>query len=46
VKLVVAVKQVPNPRRVRLDPETRRLVREAVPLELNEFVDALEGKLP
>jgi electron transfer flavoprotein alpha/beta subunit len=46
VKLIVAVKQVPNPRHVRLDPETRRLVREDVLLELNEFVDALEGKLP
>jgi len=37
VKLVVLVKQVPNPSHVRLDPETRRLVREGVPLELNEF---------
>jgi electron transfer flavoprotein alpha subunit len=37
VKTVVLVKQVPNPSHVRLDPETRRLVREGVPLELNEF---------
>ena len=37
MKIVVLVKQVPNPRDVRLDPETRRLVREGVPLELNEF---------
>src|SRR5919108_2817844 len=37
VKIVVLVKQVPNPQHVRLDPETRRMVREGVPLELNEF---------
>ncbi len=37
MKIVVLVKQVPNPSQVRLDPETRRLVREGVPLELNEF---------
>jgi electron transfer flavoprotein alpha subunit len=37
VKIVVLVKQVPSPQHVRLDPETRRLVREGVPLELNEF---------
>jgi electron transfer flavoprotein alpha subunit len=37
VKIVVLVKQVPNPSHVRLDPETKRLVREGVPLELNEF---------
>jgi electron transfer flavoprotein alpha subunit len=37
VKIVVLVKQVPNPSHVKLDPETRRLVREGVPLELNEF---------
>ncbi len=37
MKIVVLVKQVPNPKHVRLDPETRRLVREGVPLELNEF---------
>jgi electron transfer flavoprotein alpha subunit len=37
VKIVVLVKQVPNPKHVRLDPETRRMVREGVPLELNEF---------
>jgi electron transfer flavoprotein alpha subunit len=37
VKIVVLVKQVPNPSHVRLDPETRRLVREGVPLELSEF---------
>jgi electron transfer flavoprotein alpha subunit len=37
VKFVVLVKQVPNPQHVRLDPETKRLVREGVPLELNEF---------
>jgi electron transfer flavoprotein alpha subunit len=37
VKIVVLVKQVPNPSHVRLDPETKRLVREGVPLELNEL---------
>jgi electron transfer flavoprotein alpha subunit len=37
VKIVVLVKQVPNPSHVKLDPETRRMVREGVPLELNEF---------
>jgi electron transfer flavoprotein alpha subunit len=37
MKIVCLVKQVPNPRYVKLDPETRRLVREGVPLELNEF---------
>jgi electron transfer flavoprotein alpha subunit len=37
VKIVCLVKQVPNPAFVKLDPETRRLVREGVPLELNEF---------
>lgn len=37
MKIVVLVKQVPNPSHVRLDPATRRLVREGVPLELNEF---------
>jgi electron transfer flavoprotein alpha subunit len=37
VKIVVLVKQVPNPSHVRLDPETKRMVREGVPLELNEF---------
>ncbi|HXV96344.1 MAG TPA: FAD-binding protein [Gaiellaceae bacterium] len=37
MKIVVLVKQVPNPSHVRLDPETKRLVREGVPLELNEF---------
>ena len=37
MKIVVLVKQVPNPSHVRLDPETKRMVREGVPLELNEF---------
>ena len=37
MKIACLVKQVPNPRHVRIDPETRRLVREGVPLELNEF---------
>ena len=37
MKIVVLVKQVPNPSHVKLDPETRRMVREGVPLELNEF---------
>jgi electron transfer flavoprotein alpha subunit len=36
-KIVCLVKQVPNPAHVKLDPETRRLVREGVPLEVNEF---------
>ena len=37
MKIIVLVKQVPNPKHVKVDPETRRLVREGVPLELNEF---------
>ncbi len=37
MKILVLVKQVPNPSHVKLDPETKRLVREGVPLELNEF---------
>ena len=37
MKIVVLVKQVPNPSHVKLDPETKRMVREGVPLELNEF---------
>jgi electron transfer flavoprotein alpha subunit len=37
VKIVVLVKQIPSPSHVKLDPETRRLVREGVPLKLNEF---------
>ena len=37
MKIVVLVKQVPNPSHVRLDPETKRMVREGVPLEVNEF---------
>jgi electron transfer flavoprotein alpha subunit len=37
VKIVCLVKQVPNPAHIRLDPQTRTLVREGVPLELNEF---------
>ena len=37
MKIVVLVKQVPSPSHVRLDPETKRMVREGVPLELNEF---------
>ena len=37
MKIVCLVKQVPNPAHVKVDPETRRLVREGVPLELNEF---------
>jgi electron transfer flavoprotein alpha subunit len=37
VRILVLVKQVPSPQHVRLDPETKRLVREGVPLELNEF---------
>lgn len=37
VKIVVLVKQVPNPQHIRFDQETRQLVREGVPLELNEL---------
>ncbi|HEY7562106.1 MAG TPA: FAD-binding protein [Gaiellaceae bacterium] len=37
MKIVVLVKQIPSPSHVTLDPETKRLVREGVPLELNEF---------
>jgi electron transfer flavoprotein alpha subunit len=37
VKFLCLVKQVPNPAHIKLDPDTRKLVREGVPLELNEF---------
>jgi electron transfer flavoprotein alpha subunit len=37
VKFLCLVKQVPNPAHIKLNPETRKLVREGVPLELNEF---------
>jgi electron transfer flavoprotein alpha subunit len=37
VKVIVLVKQVPSPQHIRFDPDTRQLVREGVPLELNEF---------
>jgi len=37
VKVLCLVKQVPNPAHIKLDPKTRKLVREGVPLELNEF---------
>jgi electron transfer flavoprotein alpha subunit len=37
VKILCLVKQVPNPAHVRIDEESKRLVREGVPLELNEF---------
>src|ERR687885_2063933 len=37
MKIVCLVKQVPHPAFVRFDPETKSLVREGVPLELNEF---------
>ena len=37
MKIVGLVKQVPSPQYVKIDPETRQLVREGVPLELNEF---------
>ena len=37
MKIVVLVKQVPNPEHIEFDQETRQLVREGVPLELNEF---------
>jgi electron transfer flavoprotein alpha/beta subunit len=37
VKVVVLVKQIPSPQHIRFDPDTRQLVREGVPLELNEF---------
>jgi electron transfer flavoprotein alpha subunit len=37
MKILCLVKQVPHPAYIKIDPETRRLVREGVPLELNEF---------
>ena len=37
MKIVCLVKQVPHPAFVKFDPETKSLVREGVPLELNEF---------
>jgi len=37
VKIICLVKQVPNPAHIRIDEESKRLVREGVPLELNEF---------
>jgi len=35
--MVVCIKQVPLLSALRFDPETRRLVREGVPLEVNEL---------
>ncbi len=37
LKIVVCIKQVPLLSALRFDPQTRRLVREGVPLELNEL---------
>ncbi len=37
LKIFVCIKQVPQLSALRFDPETRRLVREGVPLELNEL---------
>jgi electron transfer flavoprotein alpha subunit len=37
VKTIVLVKQVPSPQHIKFDQETKQLVREGVPLELNEF---------
>ncbi len=37
LKMLVCLKQVPLLSALRFDPETRRLVREGVPLELNEL---------
>src|SRR5579885_718388 len=37
LKMVVCIKQVPLLSALRFDQETRRLVREGVPLELNEL---------
>lgn len=37
LKMAVCIKQVPLLSALRFDPETRRLVREGVPLELNEL---------
>jgi electron transfer flavoprotein alpha subunit len=37
MKIVVLVKQVPHPAYIKFDEKTRTLVREGVPLELNEF---------
>jgi len=37
LKIVVCIKQVPLLSALRFDPETRRLIREGVPLEVNEL---------
>ena len=37
LKIIVCIKQVPLLSALRFDPDTRRLVREGVPLELNEL---------
>ena len=37
MKIVCLVKQVPHPAFIKFDEETKKLVREGVPLELNEF---------
>ena len=37
LKIIVCIKQVPLLSALRFDPETRRLVREGVPVELNEL---------
>ncbi|HEY3069581.1 MAG TPA: FAD-binding protein [Gaiellaceae bacterium] len=37
MKTVVLVKQVPSPQHIEFDQKTKKLVREGVPLELNEF---------
>jgi len=37
LKIIVCIKQVPLLSALRFDPETRRLVREGVPLEVNEL---------
>ena len=37
LKIIVCIKQVPLLSALRFDPETRRLVREGVPLDVNEL---------
>jgi len=41
LKIIVCIKQVPLLSALRFDPETRRLVGEGVPLEVNELLPLL-----
>jgi len=45
LKIIVCIKQVPLLSALRFDPETRRLVGEGVPLEVNELLPLLNELL-